>query len=281
MPGLEALHKHEFQLPDGAIIKYLDEGSGPVVLLVHGVCMSSAFFAQNIGPLAQAHRVIALDLRSHGDSPVADAGNTVAQYARDIHELLSHLDVDDVTGVGWSMGSFVLWDHLLQFGTARVSRVCVVSQGPSDLIREGWPHGLATVTDLSDYLEALQTDFTGFFGEFVPDMFKNPLSDTQVAAFITEITKVGTNVGSVILADQTLRDYREFLDGQEVPHLLVWGTDEKVVKLASGQWLSERLADSELHIFDESGHCPMWEEPDRFNQLLIEWIARARRTATI
>ncbi|MET0699242.1 MAG: alpha/beta hydrolase [Mycobacterium sp.] len=275
MSGQEALQKREFRLADGAVIKFIDHGSGPVLLLVHGVCMSSAFFANNIEALGTAHRVIALDLRSHGDSPVAETGNTVAQYARDIHELLGHLDVDDVTGVGWSMGSFVLWDYLTQFGTDRVSRLCIVSQGPSDLTRHGWPNGIATVADLSDYLEALQTDFTGFFGEFVPDMFKNALPDEQVQAFITEIAKIGANVGSVILADQTLRDYRDFTTGLEVPHLLVWGVDEKVVKLASGQWLSERLPNAELHIFDESGHCPMWEEPQRFNRLLSDWVAGA------
>lgn len=76
------------------------------------------------------------------------------------------------------------------------------------------------------------------------------------------------------MADQTLRDYRGFLTGLDVPHLLIWGVDEKVVKVASADWLSEALADAELHVFDHSGHCPMWEEPDLFNELLAGWVAR-------
>jgi non-heme chloroperoxidase len=274
MPDHEPSGKHEFLVADGAVITYLDRGTGPVVLLVHGVCMSSVFFDNNIAVLAEAHRVIAVDLRSHGDSPVASAGNTVAQYARDLHDLLQHLDVDDVTGVGWSMGSFVLWDYLSQFGTDRLSRVCIVSQGPSDLTKPDWPHGIATAADLGSYIEAIQTDFTAFFEGFVPDMFFNPLPDGQVQTFIAEIAKIGANAGSAILADQTLRDYRDFLTGSAVPHLLAWGVDEKVVKLASGRWLQDNLADAELHIFDESGHCPMWEEPRRFNELLGGWISR-------
>jgi pimeloyl-ACP methyl ester carboxylesterase len=269
----QPLDKHDLRLSDGAVMKYLDTGTGPAILMVHGVCMSSVFFENNIGALAEAHRVIAVDLRSHGDSPTAESGNTVAQYARDLHELLVHLDLDDVTGVGWSMGSFVLWDYVAQFGADRLSRIAVVSQGPSDLTRPDWPYGIATADDLGAYISDMQNDFAAFFGGFVPDMLKNPASDEQVQAFVTEIEKVGANVGCVILADQTLRDYRPLLDGLETPHLLVWGADEKVVKSASGDWLHEKLVTSELHVFAESGHCPMWEEPEKFNQLLADWIA--------
>ncbi|CAN5481403.1 alpha/beta hydrolase [soil metagenome] len=266
-------HDHQLSLADGGVMAYTDIGTGPAVLLVHGVCMTSVFFGNNIDALAQHHRVIAVDLRSHGDSPTSQSGNTVAQYARDLHDLLVHLDLDDVTGVGWSMGSFVLWDYVSQFGADRLSRIAVVSQGPSDLTRPGWDHGIATVEDLGAYIDAMQSDFAGFFEGFVPDMLKNPASEQQVKGFVDEIVKVGANVGSVIFADQTLRDYRQLLDGLEVPHLLVWGCDEKVVKLASGDWLHEKLANSELHIFAESGHCPMWEEPAKFNQLLSGWIS--------
>ncbi|MDG4665408.1 alpha/beta hydrolase [Mycobacterium sp. 236(2023)] len=266
--------KREFTLPDGARMAYLDKGSGPVVLLVHGVCMTSAFFTRNVEALSRHHRVVAVDLRSHGDSPTSPTGNTVAQYARDLHDLMLGLDLHDVTGVGWSMGSFVWWDHLRQFGTDRLSRLAVVSQGPADLTRPDWPYGIADPDVLGEYVDAMQSDFSGFFGEFVPEMFKDPVPDEDAALLLAEITKMEPNPGTVILADQTLRDYRGFLQGSGVPHLLVWGADEKVVKLASAEWLSGALADAELHVFDDSGHCPMWEEPDRFNELLAGWISR-------
>ena len=273
MSAQHPLAKHDLTLSDGAVMKYLDTGTGPAILMVHGVCMSSIFFERNIAVLAETHRVIAVDLRSHGDSPTAESGNTVAQYARDLHDLLVHLDLDDVTGVGWSMGSFVLWDYVAQFGADRVSRIAVVSQGPSDLTRPDWPYGIATVEDLGAYIDDIQKDFTGFFEGFVPEMLKNPASEEQVQAFVSEIKKVGANVGCVILADQSLRDYRQLLEGLEMPHLLVWGEDEKVVKAASGDWLHRKLVTSELHVFAESGHCPMWEEPEKFNRLLTDWIA--------
>jgi non-heme chloroperoxidase len=119
-----------------------------------------------------------------------------------------------------------------------------------------------------------QDDFAGFFAGFVPEMFKNPLTEQEQARFVKAICAVGANAGSVILVDQTLQDYRDRIPRFTVPHLLVWGRDEKVGKLAAADWLYRELPRSELHVFEESGHCPMWEEPEKFNALLTDWAAR-------
>lgn len=262
-------------LPTGATVACTDTGSGRPVLLLHGVCMSKAFFERNIGPLAGSHRVIALDFRGHGESPAIEGGHTVPQYARDVRAVIELLGLHDSVVVGWSMGSLVLWDYLTQFGgDPRLAGAVVVSQGPSDLTQPGWPYGIADVAGLRTYLEMAQHDFAGFFAGFVPEMFKDQLTDQQQAAFVKAICAVGANAGSVILADQTLQDYRERISQFTVPHLLIWGRDEKVGKLAAADWLHGELPRSELHVFDESGHCPMWEEPEKFNSLLTGWAAR-------
>ena len=72
----------------GARLAYDDRGSGRPVLLIHGVSMSRRFFERNLDPLAQRFRVVSVDLRGHGESPASEGGHTVAQYARDLHELI-------------------------------------------------------------------------------------------------------------------------------------------------------------------------------------------------
>ena len=261
-------------LPTGATLACTDTGTGRPLLLLHGVCMSTVFFERNVEPLAGRHRVIALDFRGHGESPAIEGGHTVAQYARDVRAVIELLDLHDSVAVGWSMGSLVLWDYLTQYdGDLRLAGAVVVSQGPSDLTQPGWPHGIADLAELRTYLEMAQDDFAGFFAGFVPAMFKNQLTEHEQARFVKAISAVGANAGSVILLDQTLRDYRERMPRFTVPHLLVWGRDEKVGKLAAADWLHAELPRSELHVFDESGHCPMWEEPEKFNALLTDWAA--------
>jgi non-heme chloroperoxidase len=262
------------ELPDGATIAYTDIGTGRPILLLHGVCMSRRFFDRNVDRLSDGHRVITMDFRSHGDSPPVEGGHTVAQYARDVRALLAHLEINDVTAIGWSMGSFVLWDYLAQFGNDRLASVVVVSQGPSDLTQPDWPYGIADVPQLQGFLAAMQEDFRGFFTAFAPLMFKAELPAEELTDFADAICQVGANAGSVIFVDQTLKDYRSQLATYTIPHLLVWGRDEKVIKLGSGEWLANTLANAEYVVFDDSGHCPMWEEPDRFNTLVADWISR-------
>ena len=262
------------ELSTGAALSYLDEGAGRPLLLLHGVCMSNAFFERNVGPLSAGHRVIAPDFRSHGKSPSVEGGHTVAQYARDVRALIEALDLHDVVLVGWSMGSMVVWDYLQQFGdNSRVSGVVIVSQGPSDLIQEGWPYGIADVDTLHEYVQLCQADFRGFFVDFVPLMFADELDPQQASAFVDAIVQVGPNAGALILLDQTLRDYRDLIPTLTVPHLLAWGHDEKVVPVASSEWLLDNLPNAQRELFESSGHCPMWEEPDRFNAVLTAWAA--------
>jgi len=261
-------------LPTGATLSYIDEGSGRPLLLLHGVCMSNAFFGRNIGPLSQSHRVVAPDFRSHGESPHVEGGHTVGQYARDIRALIEALDLRDVVLVGWSMGSLVAWEYLSQFGDqSRVAGVVIVSQGPSDLIQDGWPYGIADTPTLHEFVRLCQADFGGFFDDFIPAMFKDPQPEADLAAFGAAVRSVGANAGSLILLDQTLRDYRDLIPTLAVPHLLAWGADEKVIQVGSSGWLLERLANGTLEMFEESGHCPMWEESELFNGIVTGWVA--------
>jgi len=262
-------------LKTGATVAYEDKGSGRPIILLHGVAMSRAFFERNVDELARDHRVIALDFRGHGSSPQLDDGHTVAQYARDVRALIEDLDLRGAVLVGWSMGSLVIWDYLRQFGDdERVAGVVIVSQGPSDLIQDDWPHGIADHDTLREYLAMMQDDNRGFLGGFLPEMFHTAPDDATIERLLDDICRAGANTATLILADQTVQDYRADIPGYQVPHLLVWGSDEKVVKLASADWLTAALPNSEVYVFDTSGHCPMWEESDRFNALVRTWVAR-------
>jgi non-heme chloroperoxidase len=261
-------------LDSGLTLNVTDEGQGRPIVLIHGVCMSQSFFVRNIGPLASTNRVIALDLRGHGESPAIEGGHTIAQYARDLRELIEQLELDGAVLVGWSMGSLVGWEYQVQFADdTRLAGMVVISQGPSDLTQPGWPFGIGNVDDLHGFVAEMQTDFRGFFEGFVPSMFMDDLDPAQEQAFLDETAKVGANAGSLILLDQTLRDYREQVASFELPHLLLWGRDEGVIQVGSGEWLLERLPSAEMHVFEESGHCPMWEEPEDFNQRVASWVA--------
>lgn len=259
-------------LPDGARMAFDDAGSGRPVVLIHGVSMSRRFFERNVEPLAERFRVINVDLRGHGESPAHDGGHTVAQYARDVRHLLEGLGLDGAVLVGWSMGSLVVWDMIRQLGTDELAGHVVVSQGPSDLKKAGWELGAFTLDELYQLLAAAQADYLEVMREFVATMLCDEPSATDLDLLVRETQRIGANAGTCILLDQSLQDYRDVIGSYRLPTLLTWGRDEKLVQVASGEWLAERIP-GELVIFERSGHCPMWEEPDRFNQVVGDWIS--------
>ena len=216
--------------------------------------------------------MINVDLRGHGESPAHEGGHTVAQYARDIRHLLQGLGLDGAVLVGRSMGSLVVWDLIRQFGTDGLAGHIVVSQGPSDFKKEGWELGAFTMAELHETLAAAQADYRGVMEHFVPAMLMDEPSAADLELLVGETQKVGANAGTCILLDQSLQDYRDVLGGYQLPTLLAWGRDEKLIPVASGEWLAERIP-GELVLFERSGHCPMWEEPERFNQVVGDWIS--------
>ena len=261
-----------FELPDGARLAYDDAGSGQPVVLIHGVSMSRRFFKRNVGPLSEGHRVVNVDLRGHGESPACEGGHSVAQYARDIHELLGGLGLDGAVLVGWSMGTMVVWDLIRQFGTDGLGGHVIVSQGPSDLQRDDWELGAFSLDDLFGLLAGAQADYRGVMAEFVPSMFMDTRTPDELELLIGETQRLGPNAGTCILLDQSLQDYRDVVGSHTLPTLLAWGRDEKLIPVASGEWLAEHQP-AELVMFEHSGHCPMWEEPVRFNQVVAEFAS--------
>jgi non-heme chloroperoxidase len=249
-----------------------DVGSGRPVLLIHGVSMSRRFFERNVDGLAGRFRVVNVDLRGHGESPACEGGHTVAQYARDVNALIERLGLDGVVLVGWSMGTMVVWELVRQFGTARLAGHVNVSQGPSDLKRDDWPLGAFTTDELFGLLEAAQDDFRGVMADFVPSMFADDRPAAELEMLISETQQLGPNAATCILLDQSLRDFRPVVGSYELPTLCGWGRDEKLVPIAAGEWLAARQP-ADLHLFERSGHCPMWEEPELWNRVVGDWIA--------
>jgi non-heme chloroperoxidase len=256
----------------GAELYYEELGAGRPVVFIHGVWMSGRFFRHQLPYLGRSCRAIALDLRAHGRSTQAPSGHTVATYARDLHAFLERRELDGAVLVGWSMGCMVVWDYVKQFGTGRIAATVLVEQSPSDFRWPDWPFGTFDLDALLDAMTRLQTDRDGFIREFLPLMFKDPPSDADEQWMFDEITRAPESIAAAILFNQTMQDYRPVLERVTVPSLVVVGRDEKLVPVAAGKYVAERLPDARLLVFERSGHCPFLEEPERFNEEVDRFI---------
>ena len=263
----------KFDLPDGARLYYEDKGTGPVILFIHGVWMSGRFFRRQLPALSKRFRVIVVDLRGHGRSSHFPRGHTVANYARDVRALIDGLGLQDVVLAGWSMGAFVVWDYFKQFGPHRVKATIVVEESCSDFKWPDWPLGMADFNGLCQMMKAVQEDRGPFVHDFIKLMLKDPPTPEVDAWMFKEITRLPESIASAIIFDQTVQDYRPVVPTIQAPTLLCFGRDEKLIPVAAGEHLQKHMPNARLVVFENSGHCPFFEEARRFNREVESFVA--------
>jgi len=262
----------EISLPNGVTLAYDDRGSRSAypILLIHGVSMSRRYFHNQLEPLAADHRVIAVDLRGHGDSSDAEAGNTVPQYARDLKLMIEALELDRPILLGWSMGALVAWDFIHQFGTSRLGGLIVSDEAAFD-------HGFIDLPTLHALMTAVQDDRRAFLEGLVPQMFHRERPADELAWMIEECSKLSIGATASILFDQSVQDYRDVLKTIHLPTLICWGRHDHLLPVSGATHLHHNIKGSELIIFEQSGHCPFIEESHAFNAAVSEFVTSIRR----
>lgn len=262
-------------LPDGVPMYYEDDGTGPAVILIHGWTMNGSFWAQNVPALAGSHRVVNVDLRGHGQSGKTDAGHTIAQYAADVHHLIRHLGLRDVTMVGWSMGTAVTLSFIEQFGTGLLKSTALVDQSPRFLSAPDWDFplfGAYTPADIAALVQGLHHARPVVAKPFIADCFASEPPSEVTDAVYAETTKTSTGAAADVWFNMAYADFRSVLPSVDVPTLLAYGKRSKIFPGDLDQWMATQLPDAHVVPFEQSGHAPFSEEPDAFNEALLGFL---------
>jgi pimeloyl-ACP methyl ester carboxylesterase len=263
---------------------FLRAGSGPVLLLVHGIGDSSRAWRDLIPGLARDHTVIAPDLLGHGRSDKPRADYSVAAYANGMRDLLGVLGVDRVTIVGHSLGGGVAMQFAYQY-PERVERLVLVSTG--GVGRDVNPAlRLASVPGADALLHLLRLPTTRLAARAgavavrrlpidlrfdVDDLMRifDALPDaTARAAVVRTLRAVVDWRGQVV----TMLDRCYLARG--MPTLLVWGAHDTILPVEHAHVAHAALPGSRLEIFEDSGHFPHHSEPARFIEVLRDFLAR-------
>jgi non-heme chloroperoxidase len=257
---------------------YEDEGTGRPVVFIHGMWLTSRFFGRQREYFSEHHRFIAPDLRGHGRSEKVLHGHTVPIQARDLHELINDLGLDDIVLVGWSSGAFCIWEYLKEHGTDRIAGTVIVDEAAADLNRPDWTLGAMDLDALVGMLEIVQTDHAAMVrNRFVNRLFASPPAPADLEWMVEEITMIPPAIAAAVAFDEITRDYRAALPEIDIPTLICHGAQDEMLSPDNGAYLAEAIPNARLVIFDESGHAPFWEEADQFNAELDGFIQGLNR----
>ena len=266
----------------GQPVTYHRMGSGPAILLVHGITSSSRTWKAVMPRLAERHTVIAPDLLGHGRSSKPQGDYSLGAYASGMRDLLVALDVPKVTVVGHSLGGGIAMQFAYQFPD-RVSRLALVDTG-----------GIGREVNVALRAATLPG------AEYVlPVLFTPTLQDTgmKLRSFLSglgirgsaDVEGVAEGFASLTEADARrafVHTVRSVIDpgGQrvsaadrlyltrDIPSLIVWGDRDRIIPVSHAELAHELMPGSRLEIFPGAGHFPFNDDPGRFVEVLEDFI---------
>ncbi len=259
-------------------------GSGPAILLIHGIGDNSTTWSSVQAKLAQRFTVIAPDLLGHGRSDKPRADYSVPAYANGMRDLLSVLDIDRVTVVGHSLGGGVamqfayqfpqMLDRLILVGAGGVTKDVNIALRLASMPMGSEALALLRLPLVLPALQAARRFGGALFGStgIGRDLHEalRILGDlpepTASSAFARTLRAVVDWRGQVV----TMLD-RCYLT-QSVPVQLVWGSRDSVIPVSHAEMAHAAMPGSRLELFEGSGHFPFHDDPDRFVEVVEQFI---------
>jgi pimeloyl-ACP methyl ester carboxylesterase len=269
----------------GRAVNFVEAGSGPVLLLIHGMAGTSAVWESVIEPLAMGHTVIAPDFPGHGGSAPGGGDYSLGSLASGLRDLLLALGHERATLVGHSLGGGVAMQFIYQF-PEMVERLVLVSSG--GLGPDVSPVLRAAALPGADLFIAATAGVGGRIGSAIGRGFGaigfRPNADLAEVArgyatlsdperrksFLATLRAVVGTEGQRVAALDKL-----YL-AEALPLLIVWGENDPIIPVEHGRDAHAQLPAARLEIFEGVGHVPQVEQPGRFITVLQRFIAETK-----
>jgi pimeloyl-ACP methyl ester carboxylesterase len=267
----------------GNRVSYRFGGSGPLLVLVHGITSSSASWEPVLPALAEHFTVLAPDLLGHGESDKPSGDYSLGSHACLVRDLMLTLGHERGTICGHSLGGGVAMQVAYQFPEL-VGRLVLVSSGGlgrevSLFLRAVTLPGAELVLPLIASRPVLDAGAT--ISRALGKIGLQAGSDlAQIARGIASLSELGARRAFVHTARAVIDPGGQRVDARDrlylaeaVPSLLVWGAIDPIIPAEHGRRAHGLMPGSRLEVFDGAGHFPHIDEPFRFTRLLDEFVA--------
>jgi pimeloyl-ACP methyl ester carboxylesterase len=280
--GGEPLGPYEEIELHGHTVGFQAAGEGPLLLLLHGITSTSDCWREVLPTLAERYTVVAPDLLGHGRSAKPRGDYSLGAYAAGVRDLLAVLGFERGTVVGHSLGGGIAMQFSYLF-PERVERMALISSG--GLGKEVHPMLRAATLPGSEWvLPVLAREWTVNAGDAVRKVAER--LGIEVPHDMAEFARGYASLVHEGARDAFLHTMRSVIDanGQrvsaldrlyladQVPTLLMWGTDDPVIPVEHGRNAHKIISHSRYVELEGSGHWPMLDSPTRFTEALTDFI---------
>ena len=263
------------ETPSGVDIHYESEGEGFPLVFIHGWSMSARVWRYQAEAFASSYRVITLDLRGHGESSRTATSFDFEDFAEDIAELFTRLDLRNASIIGWSMGVQVAIQAFPRLKD-RIRSLVLVGGTPKFTASEDFPSGLPRSETRSMAIR-LKKNYVKTMGEFFNGMFAEGELSSAGYRLIAQDIVMGGKLPEPETALKTLdtlvsSDLRHVLSGIDVPVLLVHGSEDVIALPDASRYMERQIPHAALKIVEGAGHAPFLSRSDDFDSLLSSFL---------
>ena len=251
------MHFNNIKLGTGPQLHYAEQGvaDGQPVLFLHGWPDSWFSFSRVLPLLPGQFRTLCIDQRGFGESERPGSGYRIEDFAADVVSFMDALEIERASLVGHSFGSFV----------AR----CVALHAPDRvdwmvLIGTGFARSNPVILELQASLRNLPDPIpVEFAREFQASTAYLPLPEEFFERIVLESLKIPARLWPVMVDRLIEYDDAAQLSKIAAPTLLLWGEHDALFPRTHQDRVMTALPGAELKIYQETGHCPNWERPER------------------
>jgi non-heme chloroperoxidase len=261
-------------------IHYEDHGSGQPVVMVHGYPLDgNSWERQERVLLPAGYRVITYDRRGFGRSSQPTVGYDYDTFAGDLNALLDHLGLGDVVLVGFSMGTGEVTRYLGKYGSGRVRKAAMLGVIPPFLLKtDDNPEGVDG--EVFDGIKAaIVKDRYAYFKDFLDNFYNvdklapERISDQAWHASFN-LAASASPYATYACVDTWLTDFRADLPKNDVPTLVVHGTEDRILPYgATAARLPGLISNLKLVTVEGGPHNIAWTHPEEVNKALLDFLA--------
>ena len=256
---------------NGSTLAYGDRGNGLPLMLIHGFPLCRKMWRPQAEALAKAGcRVITPDLRGFGESGLSSGTVSMDVYADDIVALMDHLGIDRAVTGGMSMGGYVLLNLLERYPERVAAAIFITTRaGGDDDAGKARRTALAEACRAKGILPVAEAFRTILFAPAT--LTENPELVDEVFGWINASAPLGAAAGLIAMRDR--KDYVGLLGSISHPSLVIGAELEQASPVENSRIIAEGLPEADLCILHGSGHMVNLEQPEGFNDAILEFLA--------
>jgi len=255
------------------VVSYTDQGSddAPVIIFIHGFPLNKTMWNYQIEALMGRFRVIAYDIRGHGNSDAGNDNFTIDLFATDLIKFMDMLKIKKASLCGLSMGGYIALNAIGNYPERFDALVLSDTNCQPD-----------SAEAKEKRQKAIHNILENGVGNYADESVKNLFTNESFSTHEDEITYVKEmicntseeSLGCTLLALAARNGTYKKLSGIDVPVLILVGEEDKITPPEVSALMHEQIKESTMYVIPHAAHLSNMEQPEQYNEHLMRFFAK-------